>query len=54
MTQDDSYPKPGSLQWVWSWDLRDWSWGLWRPQGAMKSIYRWGYHIGPLEIRRWT
>ena len=40
---------------VW-WGFQFWGWscGRWRPEGGMAKIYRWGYQVGPLEIRRWA
>ena len=45
------------LQWVW-WGWHDF-WKIWpvfwRPDvdSGLRDIYRWGFVIGPLEVRRW-
>jgi hypothetical protein len=42
-------------QWVFiGW--RSWHFGFWRPgkTDALRHVYRWVAHLGPLELRRWT
>lgn len=42
-------------QWVFlGW--RSWHFGFWRPGNtdALRHVYRWVAHLGPLELRRWT